>query len=194
MEAREPKRLIPWGAAAWTRARAEGEPELAPVTILQARECAFKKRPENKRGCATCGQPKSWHGHYGAPPSLNVGGSGGNHFTYQNTKRLWQEILTGLLEESGLPKGLGRITVEGTMCFPTRARRDQGNFRFMVEKALGDALRDGGWIEDDDWTRYEFGSLRMAYGRGESWTELVLTPAWETSQIAEGFDLLLSAA
>jgi hypothetical protein len=52
----------------------------------------------------------------------------------------------------------------GLCCFPDRIRRDQGNFRYFIEKALGDALVAGGWLEfgglaDDDWDHYEFGGM-----------------------------------
>jgi hypothetical protein len=63
------------------------------------------------------------------------------------------------------------------MCFPDRRRRDQGNHRFIVEKALGDALVAGGWLPDDTWEHYEFGGLAMRVERGESWTRLMLFPS-----------------
>lgn len=172
-------RLLGAGQAAWVRARAAGEPDdLFAVTVTHRREHAFKKKPAGRVRCATCDLAKSWPGHHGHPPSLNVAGSGANMHAYQATKHLWQSILSPLIEEAGLPLGLGRVEVEGTMCFPTRTRRDQGNFRGYLEKALGDALVAGGWLEDDDWTRYEFGALRMAYEKGEAWTRLTLIPQW----------------
>jgi hypothetical protein len=53
---------------------------------------------------------------------------------------------------------------------------DQGNFRYFIEKALGDALVAGGWLADDDWDHYEFGGLAKTYERGESWIKLMIMP------------------
>jgi hypothetical protein len=143
---------------------------LEPVEIELTRHHAYAK---TKRGCATCRQAKTHPDHLGAPPSLNVLGSG-SQFGYINMKKAWQALLTEALERSGLPKGLQHVLVEGHCTFPDRHRRDQGNHRFMLEKALGDALVAGGWLEDDDWTRYEFGGLAAAYEKGVSRTRLMV--------------------
>jgi hypothetical protein len=175
--------------AVWMRARAAGEPaDLFTATIEHRREHPFKDR-KPKLKCARCELPKAWPGHHGYPPSLNAGGSGTNYGVYQNTKQLWQSILTPLIEEAGLPLGLGRVYVEAVVCFPTRARRDQGNFRVYLEKALGDALVEGGWLEDDDWSRYEFGALRQAYEKGEAWTRVTLIPSWDTPVVTVPADV-----
>lgn len=160
-----------------------------PVEIEVRRQCHFKKKPEKKRGCARCGEPKNWDGHVGIPPSFNAGGSGGNHFIWQNLKGTWERLFAAKLTAAGLPLGLRRITVEGLMCFPDRGRRDQGNFRVVIEKALGDALVDGGWLEDDDWDRYEFGNLQRTYEKGVAYTRLMLFPSVvseEESRAAQG--------
>ncbi len=151
-----------------------GDP--APVDLFHARHHKFKRKPGGKRGCAECGGAKLHMSHVGAPPSLNVHGSGANVFTYQTMKQNWMERLTQLLRESGLPKGLASVRARGQVCFPDRQRRDQGNFRFLIEKALGDALVKGGWLEDDDWSRYQFGDLDYAYDKGQSWTALTIFP------------------
>ena len=62
------------------------------------------------------------------------------------------------------------------MTFPNRIKRDQGNFRWMIEKALGDTLVGGGWLPDDTWDRYEFGGLTYKYEKGVSATRLMLFP------------------
>ena len=130
------------------------------------------------RGCEVCRRGRRHADHLGAPPSLNVFGSSANQFVYQGLKKTWQEILDALLRDARLPKPLGKVMAEGRVCFPTRTRRDQGNYRFLLEKALGDTLTAGGWLEDDDWTRYEFGNLAYVYEARVSWTELVIFPAW----------------
>lgn len=147
--------------------------ELQPVEIEHRRGHRFEKRAN--RGCGICGRAKTHPDHHGAPPSMNTLGSG-NQFAYQAAKKLWQQRLIVLLEASELPRPLGRVMVEGRVCFPDRIRRDQGNHRFFLEKALGDALTEGGWLADDDWTRYSFGDLAATYEKGESWTRLIVFP------------------
>lgn len=157
---------------------AGGPGPLDAVSVIHRRDHPFKKKPEGKKGCDVCGRGKLRLVHHGNPGTFNAFGSGANRFAYQGTKKLWQERLTELLDEAGLPRGLGRVFVEGEMCFPTRQKRDQGNYRFILEKALGDALKEGGWLEDDHWACYEFGALRATYEKGEAWTRLTFFPEW----------------
>jgi hypothetical protein len=146
-----------------------------PVELVITRGCAFKKKEDGKRGCARCDGFKKDAIHLGAGPSVRMFGSGAQQ-VYQAVKHQWQDHLRALLEDTHLPRPCAHILVEGQMTFPDRGRRDQGNHRFIVEKALGDALVDGGWLEDDDWTRYEFGGLAYAYEKGVSQTRLMLFP------------------
>lgn len=145
-----------------------------PVTLEHVRDHAFEKRA--KRGCGVCGRAKTHRDHQGAPPSMNFLGSG-NQFAYQAQKKVWQEILIEQLERSDVARPLVRVVVEGEVTFPDRRKRDQGNHRFFLEKALGDALVEGGWLEDDDWERYEFGGLSARLEKGVSRTRLLLFPS-----------------
>lgn len=150
---------------------------LEPVAIEVVRVCQFKKKPGRQRGCARCGRPKKDAAHFGAPPSVNefVSGSGsGNAMKYANVKGLWQALWIEKLESAGLPKGLRKVLVEGQATFPDRRARDQGNHRFMAEKTLGDALQEGGWLEDDSWDFYEFGGFGYRYEAGVSATRLMI--------------------
>lgn len=133
--------------------------------------CAFR----GQRGCATCGRNKGDGAHFGAPPSINPLGSGDPRI-WQGVKERWSEVLREALEASELPRGLFGVFVEGEAVFPTRAGRDQGNFRIILEKALGDVLAAGGWIADDTWDRYEFGNLVQRVEAGVSATRLMLLP------------------
>lgn len=147
------------------------------------------------RGCNRCGENKSWPGHFGAPASFNVWSGSGTDNTqaYKGIKDIWQRILATHLEAVGLPRGQQRIEAEGIVTFPDRANRDQGNFRVILEKALGDALVDGsekanvpgGWLDDDNWDAYEFGALRMRVVPGVSATQLTLTPTHLTNEQME---------
>lgn len=145
------------------------------VEIQVTRHHAYRKAPSG-RGCVECRQPRYALEHIGHSESLNALGDG-NRFAYRAMKTGWEQALTLALEASDLPRALERVTVEGLMCFPDRRRRDQGNHRFIVEKALGDALVTGGWLADDSWDHYEFGGLRMQHIKSESWTRLMLFPA-----------------
>lgn len=111
----------------------------------------------------------------GAPPSFNPLGSGNVHL-YQHIKRQWEDRFLILLVEAGMPC-CERVVVEGEATFPDRTRRDQGNFRMLIEKALGDALVRGGYLEDDDWSHYSFGDLAYRYEKGQSATRLMLFPS-----------------
>ena len=152
---------------------------IEPVFIEQVRQCAFKRKPDRdghrKLGCARCGRPKSDRSHMGQPPSVNPLGSGDPR-VYQAMKHQWQALLIDLLSATSLPRGLAHVLAEGEVTFPTRQRRDQGNFRFLLEKALGDALTEGKWLTDDHWGMYEFGNLTASYERGVSATRLALFP------------------
>jgi hypothetical protein len=94
---------------------------LEPVEIAWTRDHAFVK--EAKRGCGEiidgrrCGKAKTHEDHQGSPPSLRILGSG-DQFTYQAHKRAWQEIFIRLLEESELPRPLGRVVAEGEVDVP----------------------------------------------------------------------------
>jgi hypothetical protein len=109
-----------------------------------------------------------------------------DHRAYQALKHAWQETLTIALQESGLPRGLDSVMVEGLIGFPDRAERDQGNFRWLVEKALGDALQAGGWIVSDCFFPvpcYEFGGLRAEHTPGRSWLRLMVFPQAAASSV-----------
>ena len=118
----------------------------------------------------------------GTPPSLNIFGSGANHWTYQKHKRDWQERIRVALRQSDLPV-CEHVLVEGVMCFPDRRVRDQGNYRYLIEKALGDVLKEA-WLPDDDWGSYEFGGLAYRYEKGQRWTRLLLFATVERSEAA----------
>jgi hypothetical protein len=110
------------------------------------------------------------------PPSLNsLMQSKGLHWAYRKAKHEWEKVFLAKLTEAEMPR-CARVVVEGEVTFPTRIRRDQGNFRFLTEKALGDALVAGGWLPDDDWTRFEFGGFAMRYERRVKRLRLMLFP------------------
>lgn len=172
--------------------------DLRPVTIEHWRDHPFKKKEKRwdekqgkeiqPPGCAKCGAGKIRPVHHGRPESANEAGSGSNWAAYQSKKRVWMDLLKELIAAAGLPRGLGRIVVEGEMTFgrrPGAKGPDQDNYRFPLSKALGDALEEGGWLEQDNWLRYEFGGLRYRYSKGEEGFRLMLMPSWDTPGVGE---------
>lgn len=155
--------------------------ELQPVEVEHVLDHKFRARAQ--RGCGVCGAAKTAVVHHGYPPSLNALGDG-NRFAYRAMKTAWEERLVSLIERTDLPRPLARVTVEGLLTVPDRTRRDQGNFRVILEKALGDALVLGGWLEDDDWSRYSFGGLEFRYVKGESGLRLILFPTPSQAEVA----------
>lgn len=95
------------------------------------------------------------------PPSLNRFGSvgGGTYFVYTRLKKEWQQTLGIALMAAGVPRGLAKVSASATMRFSVRRKRDEGNFRFLLEKALGDTLVKGGWLEDDTGAAFTFGAV-----------------------------------
>jgi hypothetical protein len=76
-------------------------------------------------------------------------------------KEGWENLFGELLSKTSLPKAVRITSVSRARSASATHRRDrdQGNHRFILEKALGDALQTGGWLLDDDWDSYEFGGL-----------------------------------
>lgn len=92
------------------------------------------------------------------PPSLNAAGRANPH-KQGRLKLDLQRELEGYLMASKLPRGCSRVEASATLWFPTKRRRDEGNFRWLLEKALGDALTNGGWLPDDTPAHYRFRGL-----------------------------------
>lgn len=130
--------------------------------------CHFKRQI----GCLNCGKPKKDPSHLGAPESFNIFASGGWE-QWQAAKARWHEVLVPLLTASGLPKGCKTIVVEGVCSFGDAQRHDQGNHRVVIEKALGDVLKEEGYLPDDTWAHYEFGGLAWNED-GRNWIRLLI--------------------
>lgn len=115
------------------------------------------------------------------PPSLNQVGARGYRGEFHRRKKGWQQLLEGELmlgtAQGAMPRPVGAVVVSGVLEFPTNRRRDEGNFRSLLEKALGDALKNGGWIEDDTPEHYRFERLELVGGCVEERT--VLNLRWE---------------
>lgn len=140
----------------------------------------------------------------GLPPSYNAVGGRTNPHVIHFEKATWEErlkILLGgipgtvmeytkpgtktvrievLVQRWGdLPSRCSRITAEAKLTVPDKRRRDEGNFRTYIEKALGDALMAGGWLEDDQAypkRMYSFGNVEFEYAKGVEHTDILLFP------------------
>jgi hypothetical protein len=114
-----------------------------------------------------------------APPrSMNAApgkGTRGAAMGRHKAKRALQADLVKLLQAAGVPQPIpgGRVRATAELLFPTERRRDEGNYRTALEKALGDALAPAPsaeerrlgleplnvWLEDDTPDRFTFGAV-----------------------------------
>lgn len=77
------------------------------------------------------------------------------------------------LNEAKAPKGMARVEATAVIHPPTAHKRDEGNFRMMLEKALGDALQLGGYLSDDSSEFFSFG--RLSFGEKRKPAETIIT-------------------
>lgn len=114
------------------------------------------------------------------PPSINEIGVGrapsrGAAIAQGRVKRQLQSELEQLLLVELGRRRLGSVVASAELRFPKRsARRDEGNYRAPLEKALGDALVNGGWIEDDHPELFRFERVTFDPDRGPARTRLHL--------------------
>ena len=94
------------------------------------------------------------------PPSLNQIGYRSHWAVGRKAKRDWEQWLSIALMEQRVPRGLKSVSATATIRFEQKRRRDEGNFRALIEKALGDVLQNG-WIEDDTPEHYRFGRVEL---------------------------------
>lgn len=159
--------------------------QLEPVTIELYQDHPFKKKTPDpvtgrKRiGCAECGKAKTHRNHLGAPPSLNAGGTGIDWTVYSNLRDGWKAMFEEALRGSGL-EPCEAISVEAQIGFADRRTRDEGNVRWLIEKALGDVLVEHGYLPDDSIfpvRRYSFGGVTGVLSPRRSFLRLTLFPS-----------------
>lgn len=108
------------------------------------------------------------------PPSYNR--TAHAHWTVnRSVKQDWQQRCEIVLMEARVSRGLELVTATARLFFKERRRRDEGNFRVILEKALGDALTNGGWLPDDTPDHYRFGAVELLAPSSVPMTELTLT-------------------
>lgn len=93
---------------------------------------------------------------------------------------LKDELIVALFQwEATKPTALAqvankRVRASAQLRFPKRRRRDEGNFRAPLEKALGDALQHRGIIADDTPDYFTFGELTFDPEPGPSRTTITM--------------------
>lgn len=123
-----------------------------------------------------------------APPaSMNASGHGtrGARHGRHRAKRTLQRDLHDLLLAAGVPRPIpgDRLRASAEVLFPITRRRDEGNYRTGLEKALGDALspaaskeeRELGlepprWLTDDTPDHFTFGAVTFGQTDLHEWT------------------------
>jgi len=108
------------------------------------------------------------------PPSFNEVGHTGNRWTWTKAEKQWRETFEMLLMSTGFPREWDQITAVVRLRFPTKRRRDEGNYRTLLEKALGDALVNGRWVEDDTPDHFVFERVHFEQQLGKAQTTIEL--------------------
>jgi Holliday junction resolvase RusA-like endonuclease len=85
-----------------------------------------------------------------------------------------RDALDLLLRTSDLPKRVELVVASAVLTFPTRRRRDEGNYRTPLEKALGDALTRNGFLKDDTPDQFRMERVVISDAPGDPLTELTL--------------------
>lgn len=106
------------------------------------------------------------------PKSLNR--TAKSQWPYIRQKKLWEGNFQVRLLTEKVPRHLSRVVASAALTFPSIRRRDEGNFRFMLEKALGDTLVGGGWLEDDTPEHFRFERVVFEPERGKALTIVTL--------------------
>lgn len=120
------------------------------------------------------------------PKSFNAAGARDPR-GFHKEKVGWEYEMALLLRdpENGLPgwptgPQLQKVTASAQLRFASNRKRDEGNFRVLLEKALGDALQggrhwpEGKWIPDDTFAHYSFRHIEFSPDLGPSRTLLTL--------------------
>lgn len=104
------------------------------------------------------------------PESMNRKSSGyrSNWRAARTAKKRCENLLRPALIGSDLPmdRSIELIVADILLTFPThRKSRDSGNFRPVIEKALGDVLQER-WIVNDDHESFRVGLLGIEEMKG----------------------------
>lgn len=96
----------------------------------------------------------------GTPKSLNAIGYRSHWSVGRREKQKWEDWLGTALMVARVPRGLEAVSATAEIHFKQKRRRDTGNFRVILEKALGDILQQG-WLPDDTPEYFSFGVVQL---------------------------------
>lgn len=109
-----------------------------------------------------------------APPSANHGvASRGHRGKTAGIKSRWEGIFLMMLMAHGVPRRLKYAEASAYLKFKDKRTRDADNFHFAISKPLGDAMVKGGWLEDDDPSRFRFLNVGISTERWKPPTKLI---------------------
>lgn len=108
------------------------------------------------------------------PVSFNAGNHRASQWKFAKEKREWQQRFTTLLIAAGTPRCCRSMSATAVLTFPFQRRRDELNFRTVLDKSLGDALVAGLWIPDDTTDYFRFGEINFVVVPGKRLTEVTL--------------------
>lgn len=124
------------------------------------------------------------------PPSLNRVATRGSRFKVSRAKKSLQEELVWALLAAKVPKGLTRVEASASLRFPQRRRRDPGNYGWLIEKSLGDALAPHDpehphrWLPDDTAAFFAYGPTVIEEEPGPARTTIILNLQRESADAA----------
>lgn len=120
------------------------------------------------------------------PRSFNALGARGSNQAFHREKGAWEQEIAMAIMAEGFPQRpqLSHARASAVLRFPVARTRDEGNFRVLLEKALGDALRghppkawpDGRWLPDDSPDHYSFTNVAFNPDLGPART--LITIEW----------------
>lgn len=108
------------------------------------------------------------------PPSMNTNVGKGHWRKFHQEKKKWEGIFAMLCLKERVPKGCTVVHAKVWLRFRVNRRRDPGNFRTIIEKALGDALQAVGVIPDDTAAHFEVQAVELAEVSGPASTAITL--------------------
>lgn len=108
------------------------------------------------------------------PPSMNTNVGKGSWRNFHREKKKWEGIFGMLCLKERVPKNCTVVKAKIFLRFRVTRKRDPGNFRTLIEKALGDALQTVGIIPDDTAAYFEVEEVVLAMAPGPALTSVTL--------------------
>ena len=97
----------------------------------------------------------------GTPPSFNQVGLHSHWARGRKVKQEWQQMVEVMLMKEQVPRNLHSVAASAVVNFKQRRRRDEGNWKAILDKVTGDALVTARRIPDDTPQYYRFGSVEL---------------------------------